>query len=278
MGHIYIILFPNGKRYAGQTIQTTEQRMSQHFYPSKKDVHHPVHNAIRKYGQENVKVEHTFTLRCTQEYLDLMEDRAIIAFDTLVPNGYNIKRGGSSGAHLEETKRKISLSKKGKPNGCKGRPAPNKGKHHSKEARAKISAAGKGRRSGFLGQHHTEEARAKISAALSGHPGYWEGKPTPMKGRHHSEEAKLKMSIIKRGKHLSEETKRKISANSARKNRPAWNRGKPGTMMGRYHSEEAKAKMSASRKGRTLSEETKAKISQALKGKTKKKKNKPGEV
>ena len=53
------------------------------------------------------------------------------------------------------------------------------------------------------------------------------------------------------GKHLSEETKRKISYSNKCKT----------------HSEETKKKMSESRKGRTFSEEWKRKMSEALKGK-----------
>lgn len=64
-----------------------------------------------------------------------------------------------------------------------------------------------------------------------------------------------------KGKHSSEETKRKISA--AKKGKPAWNKGKKRGPM----TEETKAKISAAQKGKTFSEESKAKISAAKKGK-----------
>ena len=72
----------------------------------------------------------------------------------------------------DETKRKISAAKQGKPSWNKGKPL-------SEEAKRKMSIAHKGKTS-FLGKHHTEEAKRKMSESL-------------------------------RGKHLSEEHKRKVA-------------------------------------------------------------------
>lgn len=96
---------------------------------------------------------------------------------------------------------------------------------------------------GCTGYKHTDEWRRKMSEAHKGKPGSW-------KGKHHSEEQKRKISEANKGKHLSEEHKRKIS--EARK--------------GKHWSEEARRKMSETRKGRLVSEETKRKISEARKG------------
>lgn len=63
-----------------------------------------------------------------------------------------------------------------------------------------------------------------------------------------------KRSDSHKGKHRSEETKRKIAAG---------HKGKPG----KPHSEETKRKMSEALKGRTFSEETKRKMSEAHTGK-----------
>jgi hypothetical protein len=93
-----------------------------------------VNNAIRKYGRNNVRIEKVLVLKCTQQYLDLIEDRAIIAFDTLAPKGYNLKRGGSHGKHNERSKAKMSLAKRGRPGTWIGR-------HHSEESRIKMSRA-----------------------------------------------------------------------------------------------------------------------------------------
>ena len=63
--------------------------------------------------------------------------------------------------------------------------------------------------------------------------------------------------IHKKGKHPTEETKRKLSE---------VNKGKNNPLYGKHHSEETKRKMSEAKKGRTLSEETKRNISEVLKG------------
>jgi len=221
-GHIYILLFPSGKRYVGQTIHNITKRIWQHWHPSKREENFPVHRAMKKcgkrYGKDSVKVEKTLTLKCTQEYLDLIEDRAIVMFNTLVPNGYNLKRGGSHGAHSEETKVKMSASHMGKPSPMKGKPGTMKGKHHSEESRAKMSAAKKGQG----------------------------------KGRHLSEETKAKMSTIKRGRHLSEETKAKLSAAKRGKPKPPRTKEHRAKLSaagkGRHISEETRAKISVARK------------------------------
>ena len=52
-----------------------------------------------------------------------------------------------------------------------------KGKHHSAEARKKMSELKKGENNPLFGKHHSTEARKKISEAMT-------GKPTWIKGRH----------------------------------------------------------------------------------------------
>jgi len=189
IGHIYVLLFPSGKKYVGQTIQTIEKRLAKHFTDVKRGCTLPIHNAMRGYGKEGMTIEKVFTLRCTQEYLDLVEVRAIKYYNTLAPNGYNLTEGGHGGAKSEETKVKISAAMKGRTGKC-----------------------------------HSEESKAKISASKMGHPGYWKGKQGPNKGRlgtmtgkHHSEETKTKMAVAKRGRpsplkgrQHSEETKAKL--------------------------------------------------------------------
>jgi len=164
IGHIYILLFPNGKRYAGQTVRTVEERIKEHWCPPKRERNLPVHNAMRKYGKEGVKTEKVFIFKCTQEYLDLIEDRAIEHFNTRVPYGYNLKEGGFGGAHSEETKRKMSISHMGK-------------RTHT--------------------QKHSEETKARISAKVSA---YRLGRPSPRKGMQTPEEVKRKISATKRAK------------------------------------------------------------------------------
>ena len=76
------------------------------------------------------------------------------------------------------------------------------------------------------------------------------------KGKKRSEETKRKISESQKGRRLSEETKRKISESQ---------KGENGNMFGKHRPEETKRKISDSLKGRRLSEETKRKISESLK-------------
>lgn len=80
------------------------------------------------------------------------------------------------------------------------------------------------------------------------------------KGKHPSEETKRKLSESHKGNHLSKETRRKMS--EARK--------------GKKHSEEWAKKISEAQKGKKLSEEHRRKLSEAKKGKTPWNKGKKG--
>ena len=75
----------------------------------------------------------------------------------------------------------------------------------------------------------------------------------PMCGKHLSKETKKKISEFNKGKHHSEETKQKISESNKGKNK------------GKIVSDETKQKLSESHKGKPLSEEHKRKIGEASK-------------
>jgi len=85
-------------------------------------------------------------------------------YNSMVPNGYNLRKGGNSGKHHEETKKKISESLKGRIDIFR----PNLGKTVSEETKKKISNALKGRTdiirpSHHIGKPHTEETKKKMS-------------------------------------------------------------------------------------------------------------------
>lgn len=73
----------------------------------------PLYAAIRKYGEENFNVE--VILVCDESNADSKEIEYIAHFEsTSREKGYNLSSGGSSTfSHSEETKKKISESKKG---------------------------------------------------------------------------------------------------------------------------------------------------------------------
>lgn len=73
-----------------------------------------------------------------------------------------------------------------------------------------------------------------------GEKGWFKKGQTPwIKGKNHSLEARKKLSILNKGKKISEETKQKISKNNGR-----W-------LLGKTHTKEAKEKISKSGRGRT---------------------------
>jgi len=147
MAWIYILTFPNGKQYVGQTIN-----LKQRFYSYRSNKKTNEHNAIRKYGWNNIdRIE----MKCSEKYLDWQEIEAIKNYNTLYPNGYNLETGGHINKHLSnETKRKLSESKKGK---C----------FHSDEWKKQRSEFMKGKQYG-LGWNPSEEYRKKKAEKMRG--------------------------------------------------------------------------------------------------------------
>ena len=85
-------------------------------------------------------------------------------------------------------------------------------------------------------------------------------------GKHLSDETKEKISIANKGKYISDETRVKLSIVHTGRHITADRSGEKAPFYGKHHSEEAKAKMSAARIGKKHSEGTKAKMSEARKG------------
>ena len=82
----------------------------------------------------------------------------------MVQYGYNEDSGGNLNKHpSERTRAKISAKVSGKNN-------PMYGVHliASEETRQKLSDAQRGENNGFYGKHHTEEAKRKMSEAKQG--------------------------------------------------------------------------------------------------------------
>lgn len=160
----------------------------------------------------------------------------------------------------EETKRKISEAKKGKPLSedakkhlseiFRGEGNPNYGKRHSDETRNKISNSLKGRKltdeqrkkwsEVKMGHEVSEETRKKLSEKAKG-----------VKHRPHTDEEKEHQSrVIKelrktsspiwnKGKHLSDEQKKHISETL---------NGRPSPMKGRKRSEETNRKINETKR------------------------------
>jgi group I intron endonuclease len=206
-GCLYMLTFPNGKLYVGITSKSLERRLIQHRCAAKKAVlNRPLYAAIRKHEGFTAK---KLVIASSLDYLYDLEQKAIEAFGTRAPNGYNLTDGGKGpiGYEWTENQRKVSDRRRGVPTGKTCCP---RGSTRSPEHRAKISA-------GMMGHSVSEETRRKIGTTKVGNK-YNVGKVR-------SDETKRKMSEAQRGKPrpyarrpMSEEAKIKISA--AKRARP----------------------------------------------------------
>ncbi len=95
----------NGKQYIGQTTlpEPTDRWLKQHIPAALQGKKHPLSAAIRKYGVESFSWE-IIWFASDKVSLDIAEDVFINFFDTLIPNGYNIRGGGSRGKFSEPAK------------------------------------------------------------------------------------------------------------------------------------------------------------------------------
>ena len=84
----------NGKIYVGQSVNI-ERRYSEH--KCCKD-NCPIHKAIRKYGIKNFKFR--ILKECEPNELNHWEKYYISKCKSLIPNGYNITKGGHDNSHL----------------------------------------------------------------------------------------------------------------------------------------------------------------------------------
>lgn len=189
----------NNKIYVGQTTRHLKQRFAEHKR-SKSDCKH-LKRAMDKYGVDNFYIE-IITVCHTQECANILEDYFIKHFNS-IENGYNIREGGSRGKFTAETRKRMSLARKGivfSPEHKRKLSEAGKGKtfQHTDEAKRKISLSQIGRTSPNKGKTLSEEQRGKISKAKS--------------GIKFSEEHKENLSKSLMGRKLNEETKRKMSA------------------------------------------------------------------
>ena len=204
---VYIhIVNENNKCYIGQTSRNPKDRWESNGKGYYTQV---VYRPIEKYGWDNIS-HIVICNRLTQEEVDEMEVALIsILKTTNIEFGYNVANGGDGkGKHSEESRKKMSESKKGMRHSeesrkkmseaKKGEKSHMYGKHLSEETKKKMSEAQKGEKSHMYGKHPSEETRKKLSEA---NKGKYEGEKHPMYGKHHSEETRKKQSEAKKGKY-----------------------------------------------------------------------------
>lgn len=161
----------NNKIYIGQTVHTLQERWMGHVWDAKNKsyTNRPLLNAILKYGEDNFTIEPVEECYSKEE-LDAREIYWIDKLNTRDRNiGYNVSKGGDRGA--------------GGPNF--------KGHHHSEETRKKMSESRKGKLNANYGNrwHRTPDMNYN-----------YKGEHNPMYGKHQSEESKRKSSLSHSGK------------------------------------------------------------------------------
>ena len=127
----------NGMQYVGQT-KNFKRRERDWKELSTRYANKYINDARKYFGLENWSVEIIEECESRENALKL-EEYYIKKYNTLYPNGYNLTKGGKGCKmkHKQETRIKISESKKGK--------TPwNKGKKMSQSQKDSISAAKKG--------------------------------------------------------------------------------------------------------------------------------------
>ncbi|AGE56241.1 GIY-YIG catalytic domain-containing endonuclease [Paramecium bursaria Chlorella virus NE-JV-1] len=149
MGFIYRLTFPSKKSYIGQTIRDIHKRLEEH--PVKPGCS-AVSNAIKKYGWKKVEKE---WYEIPDEDLNFYEEMLVALLGTLSPGGYNLREGGgATGRPSEESRQKMSDSKKGEKNNMYG-------KARSEETKEKLREAN-------LGKTLSEETKQKLREANLG--------------------------------------------------------------------------------------------------------------
>ncbi len=110
----------NGKIYVGQAVSHIlnhgryrpygrEGRFRCHIseaFSTKKNQSHYLNNAIRKHGVDNFNVE--LLEYCEIRNADERETQYIKEFNSLYPTGYNLKNGGTTFIHCDESKKRVS--------------------------------------------------------------------------------------------------------------------------------------------------------------------------
>ena len=177
----------NNKKYVGFT-GNFKVRQRSHKYQAHIGSPHAIHRAIRKHGWDNFDWEMVYTSDNKKHVLNEMEPYFIRLYDTTNQNyGYNQTSGGEYTILNEEAKRKISISKLGKP--------------RSPETIAAMSRALKGKP---LSPEHKQAVREGQKRRYAKHP-------SPLKGRTLSEEHKNKLIQNSSHHRHTETSKAKIS-------------------------------------------------------------------
>jgi hypothetical protein len=98
---IYLLSFANGKKYVGQTKNDPELRPSQ--YRSR--LAHTVGGALMQEPNPTISIIY----KCEDSMANILEQKAIIGFNSQYPNGLNIAHGGGVNREIRTTAERIHI-------------------------------------------------------------------------------------------------------------------------------------------------------------------------
>jgi group I intron endonuclease len=193
----------NGKVYIGQTTRGLEDRIKTHYRLANRKKGYHFLRSLRKYKKEDwvweilEEVEYDDKIKI-RKILDKYEKHYIKIYNSSNgESGYNSTHGGEGVLANEETKRKMSIAKKGIPIEWTRHPL-------SEEHKAKIGLANSKKT-------RSEEFKNKVSNTFKGKKLSEEHKKKISKSKldkhyHMSEENKIKFSLLNKGvpKHSEE--------------------------------------------------------------------------
>ena len=163
----------NGKVYIGQTSLPLEERAQ---YNGRNYCQCPrFSKAINKYGWNSFKPE-VLASNLTQDEANELEVLFINIYKSTDERfGYNIAKGGNSGATSDEAKRKIS--KKAKERYADPTNNPMYGKKHTRDSIVKMSNKKKGSNNPMYGTTHTDRQKDALAQwnkwQKDNHPNHW---------------------------------------------------------------------------------------------------------
>lgn len=91
----------NKKKYIGQAVDISRrarEHISRSINSSSDEYQSLLHRAFRKYGHDNFLFE--ILEECVEEQLDQREQYWISYYNSMVPNGYNLNKGGEGARHF----------------------------------------------------------------------------------------------------------------------------------------------------------------------------------
>lgn len=209
---LYRLTAPTGKSYVGITTAPVNRRWREHARAAKNNSPFAIHAAIRKYGWNAFKKE--ILVIASFEYVKELEKKAVAAFGTKSPCGYNLTDGGDGVLGF-----------------C-----------HDEQSRSKNSA---GVKAAWLDDAFRENQR-QVKKQLWEDPSYRSAQVAAHLGYKASDSHKKNISAALKAcnRKLSDDQRRAISERM---------KGRPSLLCGRKLSAEHKSRLSSAQVGRELS-------------------------